>query len=151
MEIEPGIRARLHVENLSWSYVPRPDAILRLGDTIEAVVISVLEDERSFRIGRKQMLRDPWIEQIPNEYFEGMRCSGVITNITNFGMFVLLGPEIEGLLHRSQIGSNPNDSQNLPESRVQPDDENRAENSKQRLGKKLFRWRNNLRHSKRGR
>ncbi|MEZ5974258.1 MAG: 30S ribosomal protein S1, partial [Planctomycetota bacterium] len=114
VEIEEGIDGLLHVSDMSWTKkVSHPSEMVKKGDVLQCVVLSVDKEKKRIALGRKQLSADPWVEQIPSNYHVGDLLSGYVTKITNFGVFVKLGEDLEGLLHISEItddrGANPED------------------------------------------
>jgi small subunit ribosomal protein S1 len=104
VEIEEGIDGLLHVSDLSWTKkVGHPSEVLKKGEEVEAVVLSVDQEKQRIALGLKQMTEDPWIQAIPGAYRPGMVVKGHVTKIANFGVFVELAPGLEGLLHISEI------------------------------------------------
>jgi small subunit ribosomal protein S1 len=77
--------------------------VLKKGEEVEAVVLSVDQEKQRIALGLKQMTEDPWIHAIPSAYRPGMVVKGHVTKIANFGVFVELAPGLEGLLHISEI------------------------------------------------
>jgi len=114
VEIEPGIDGLLHVSDLSWTKkISHPNEMLKKGDEIECVVLEVDQQKQRVALGLKQMTEDPWVEAIPSAYQPGMIVHGKVTKITNFGVFVELEDDLEGLLHISELADhkveNPQD------------------------------------------
>jgi small subunit ribosomal protein S1 len=114
VEIEEGIDGLLHVSDLSWTKkLAHPSEMLKKGDTIQCVVLSVDQEKNRVALGLKQLTEDPWINAIPTNYQPGMIVKGKVTKITNFGVFVELEPGLEGLLHVSELSDqkieNPQD------------------------------------------
>ncbi len=114
VEIEEGIDGLLHVSDLSWTKkIAHPNEMLKKGDSIQCVVLSVDQDKNRVALGLKQLTEDPWMHAIPTNYHPGMIVKGKVTKITNFGVFVELEPGLEGLLHISEISDqkveNPQD------------------------------------------
>ncbi len=104
VEIEEGIDGLLHVSDMSWTKkVNHPSEVLKKGDEVDAVVLSVDREKRRVALGLKQLSEDPWEEEIPNRYRIGDQVIGEVTKITNFGVFVLLENDLEGLLHISEL------------------------------------------------
>jgi small subunit ribosomal protein S1 len=103
VELEPGIEGLIHVSEMSWvKKVHKPSDILKPGDTVEAVVLSVKQDERRIALGLKQALGDPWTDA-PKKFLVGSAIEGPVTRLMNFGAFVQLSEGIEGLVHISEI------------------------------------------------
>jgi small subunit ribosomal protein S1 len=104
VEIEEGIDGLLHVSDLSWTKkIGHPSEILKKGEDVQAVVLSVDQEKQRIALGLKQMQEDPWTTVIPANYRPGMVVRGAVTKIANFGVFVELEPGLEGLLHISEI------------------------------------------------
>ena len=104
VEIEEGIDGLLHVSDLSWTKkIGHPSEVLKKGEEVQAVVLSVDQEKQRIALGLKQMAEDPWVNVIPANYRPGMVVKGHVTKIANFGVFVELEPGLEGLLHISEI------------------------------------------------
>jgi small subunit ribosomal protein S1 len=104
VEIEEGIDGLLHVSDLSWTKkIGHPSEVLKKGESVRAVVLSVDQEKQRIALGLKQMQEDPWTTVIPANYRPGMVVRGHVTKIANFGVFVELEPGLEGLLHISEI------------------------------------------------
>jgi small subunit ribosomal protein S1 len=103
VEMEPGIEGLIHVSEMSWvKKVHKPSDILKPGDTVEAVVLSVSPGERRISLGLKQALGDPWTEA-PQKFPVGSAIEGPVTRLMKFGAFVQLTEGVEGLVHVSEI------------------------------------------------
>lgn len=114
VEIESGIDGLLHVSDLSWTKkLTHPNELLKKGEDVNCVVLEVDRAKQRVALGLKQMTQDPWLEAIPTHYQPGMIVRGKITKITNFGVFVELEDDLEGLLHISELADhkveNPQD------------------------------------------
>jgi len=104
VEIEEGIDGLLHVSDMSWTKkVSHPSEMVKKGDRLRCVVLSVDQEKMRIGLGLKQMTEDPWLRAVPERYQPGMVVRGKVTKITNFGVFVELEPELEGLLHISEL------------------------------------------------
>ncbi|HWL94687.1 MAG TPA: 30S ribosomal protein S1 [Phycisphaerae bacterium] len=104
IEIEEGIDGLLHVSDMSWTKkVSHPSEMLKKGDELRCVVLSVDQDKSRIALGLKQLTEDPWLRAIPDRYIPGMIVQGKVTKITNFGVFVELESDLEGLLHVSEL------------------------------------------------
>ncbi len=104
VEIEEGIDGLLHVSDLSWTKkIGHPSEVLKKGESVRAVVLSVDQEKQRIALGLKQMQEDPWTTVIPANYRAGQVVRGQVTKIANFGVFVELEPGLEGLLHISEI------------------------------------------------
>ena len=104
IEIEEGIDGLLHVSDMSWTKkISHPSEILKKADTIDCVVLKVEEDKQRIALGLKQLQEDPWARAVPENYIPGQIVEGTVTKITNFGVFVELEQDLEGLLHVSEL------------------------------------------------
>jgi len=114
VEIEPGVDGLVHVSDLSWTRkYNHPSDALQKGQELKCVVLDVNEQKHRVSLGLKQMTEDPWIRAIPEKYIPGQIVKGKVTKLTNFGVFVELEPDLEGLLHISELADhkveNPKD------------------------------------------
>ena len=104
VELQEGVDGLLHISDMSWTRkVSHANEILKKGDPIECQILSVDEDRRRIALGLKQLTEDPWETRIPEKYAPGKTVSGKVTKITNFGVFVQLEDDLEGLLHVSEL------------------------------------------------
>ncbi|MFQ5502437.1 MAG: 30S ribosomal protein S1 [Phycisphaerae bacterium] len=104
VEIEEGIDGLLHVSDMSWTKkISHPSELLKKGEEIKCVVLSVDQDKSRIALGLKQLAEDPWLHAVPDRYIPGMIVKGKVTKITNFGVFVELEADLEGLLHVSEL------------------------------------------------
>ncbi|MDP9050233.1 MAG: 30S ribosomal protein S1 [Acidobacteriota bacterium] len=103
VELEPGIEGLIHVSEMSWvKKIHKPSDILKPGDTVEAVVLSVSSVEKRISLGLKQALGDPW-KDVAQKYPAGSAIEGPVTRLMKFGAFVQLSEGVEGLVHVSEI------------------------------------------------
>ncbi len=103
LEIIPGVEGLIHVSEMSWSQHARnPQEVLKVGDIIKAVVLSIDREEKKMSLGIKQLTPDPWL-QAPVKYAVGTKHKGIVRNITNFGLFVELEEGVDGLIHVSDL------------------------------------------------
>src|SRR5262245_6281915 len=103
VELEKGVEGLVHVSEMSWTrHVRHPSKVVNLGDTIEAVVLKVDKANEKISLGLKQVEPDPWLT-LDQKYPPGMRVKGKVRNLTNFGAFVELEEEIDGLVHVSDM------------------------------------------------
>ncbi len=114
VEIEEGIDGMLHVSDLSWTRkIGHPSEMLKRGQQLQCVVLAVDEEKMRVSLGLKQLTEDPWLRIIPEHYLPGQIVKGKVTKLTNFGVFVELEDELEGLLHVSELADrkveNPQD------------------------------------------
>jgi small subunit ribosomal protein S1 len=121
VEIEPGIDGLIHISDLSWTKkFNHPGEMLHRGQEIKCVVLEVDEEKQRVSLGVKQLTEDPWMRAIPEKYIPGQIVKGHITKLTNFGVFVELEPELEGLLHISELADHKIEK---PQDVVKPGDE----------------------------
>lgn len=103
LEIIPGVEGLIHVSEMSWSQNLRsPQEFLKVGDEIEAEILTLDREERKMSLGIKQLTPDPW-KNITERYPIGSKQSAVVKNMTNFGVFVELEDGIDGLIHISDL------------------------------------------------
>ena len=103
LEIIPGVEGLIHVSEMSWSQNLRsPQEFLKVGDEIEAEILTLDREERKMSLGIKQLTQDPW-QNITERYPVGSKQSAVVKNMTNFGVFVELEDGIDGLIHISDL------------------------------------------------
>ncbi len=103
VELEPGVEGLIHVSEMSWTrHIRNPNELYKLGDTVDAMVLSIDSDDRKISLGVKQLQPDPW-DEIEEKYVIGSTQKGVINNLTQFGAFVELESGIDGLIHVSDI------------------------------------------------
>jgi small subunit ribosomal protein S1 len=118
VELEEGIDGLLHVSDMSWTKkITHPSAMLKKGDEVSAVVLSVDKERKRVALGLKQLEDDPWATDIPSRFHAGDTVKGVVTKLTSFGAFVEIAPDLEGLLHISEMSDGKIDK---PEEIVQP-------------------------------
>ncbi len=104
VEIEEGIDGMIHISDLSWTRkYSHPSEALEKGQKIKCVVLDIDEDKQRVSLGLKQLTEDPWVKAIPEKYLPGQIIKGKVTKITNFGAFIELEPDLEGLLHISEL------------------------------------------------
>ena len=104
VEVEPGIDGMIHISDLSWTRKhSHPGEALHKGQEIKCIVLEVNEEKRRVSMGIKQMTEDPWIRAIPDKYIPGHIIKGKVAKLTNFGAFVELEQDLEGLLHISEL------------------------------------------------
>jgi small subunit ribosomal protein S1 len=103
IEIEPGIEGLIHVSEMSWTKnVTDPSEMVKIGQEVEALVLSVQTDEGKISLGVKQLERNPW-EDVEKKYPIGTSVTAEIRNLTNYGAFVELEPGVDGLIHISDL------------------------------------------------
>ncbi len=103
VEIQPGVEGLIHVSEMSWSqHLRSAQDFLKVGDDVEAVILTLDRDERKMSLGIKQLREDPW-ESIENKYPVGSKHTAKVRNFTNFGVFVELEEGVDGLIHISDL------------------------------------------------
>lgn len=103
VEIEKGIEGLIHISEMSWTeHIKHPSQKVSLGQVVEAVILSIDKEEKKISLGLKQLEPDPWGELL-KKYPEGSRHTGIVRNLTNFGVFVELEPGVDGLIHISDL------------------------------------------------
>jgi small subunit ribosomal protein S1 len=101
--IEDGIDGLIHVSDISWTKkIRHPNEVYKVGDTVQARVLTVDQENEKFTLGVKQLVPDPW-SHVPSTYPVGCSVKGAITNVTDFGLFVEVEEGIEGLVHVSEL------------------------------------------------
>jgi small subunit ribosomal protein S1 len=105
VELEPGVEGLIHLSEMSWAKkVRQPSDVVKPGEVVEAVVLTVSPGERRISLGLKQALGDPWAE-VTNKFGVGSVIEGPVTSLTNFGAFVQLAEGVEGMIHVSEISA----------------------------------------------
>lgn len=122
--IDVGIDGLVHISDISWTRrIKHPSELYKKGQEIQAVVLNIDKENQRFSLGIKQLRPDPW-DMIPETYKPGIRITGTVTSVTDFGVFVELEEGIEGLVHVSELPENKGGN---PLSRFQVDDVIHAE------------------------
>lgn len=106
VELEAGVEGLIHISELSWSKkrVLNPSEIVKLGETVEAVILTISPSERRISLGLKQALGDPWAD-IGKRFAAGSVIEGPVSSLTKFGAFVQLAEGVEGMIHVSEISA----------------------------------------------
>ena len=103
VEVQPGVEGLIHVSEMSWSqHLRSAQEFLKVGDEVEAVILTLDRDERKMSLGIKQLKEDPW-EAIEVKYPVGSKHTAKVRNFTNFGVFVELEEGVDGLIHISDL------------------------------------------------
>lgn len=105
LEIMSGVEGLIHVSEMSWSqHLRNPQDFIKIGDELEAQVLTLDREERKMSLGIKQLTEDPWTkEDLKVKYSIGTKHTGVVRNLTNFGLFIELEEGIDGLVHISDL------------------------------------------------
>ncbi|HEY9055375.1 MAG TPA: 30S ribosomal protein S1 [Rectinemataceae bacterium] len=110
IELEEGIDGFLHVDDLSWtSRIKNPSSVLHEGEEIEVVVIDSSPEERNIRLGVKQLSEDPW-KSFAKAFRIGSIVDGTVSNVTDFGVFVKVQGDIDGLVKKQDLSSDRDES-----------------------------------------
>ena len=111
IELQEGIDGLLHITDMSWTKkITHPSEVVKKGEEVECVVLSVDQEKKRIALGLKQLQADPWSQDIPARYHIGDSVPGTVTKITNFGVFVELEAGLEGLLHVSELADHKVDN-----------------------------------------
>ena len=103
VEVAPGVEGLIHVSEMSWSqHLHSANDFMKVGDEVEAVILTLDREERKMSLGIKQMKPDPW-ETIEEKYPIGSKHTAKVRNFTNFGVFVELEEGVDGLIHISDL------------------------------------------------
>ncbi len=103
IEIAPGVEGLIHVSEMSWSaHLHSAQEFMKVGDEVEAVILTLDRDERKMSLGVKQLREDPW-EKIEEKYPVGSKHTAKVRNFTNFGVFVEVEEGVDGLIHISDL------------------------------------------------
>jgi len=103
VELEPGVEGLVHVSEMSWvKKVRKPSDLLKTGDTVDVLILSVNVAEKRISLGLKQALGDPWLE-VPLKFPAGSMVEGPVTRLMKFGAFVEIAEGVEGLVHVSEL------------------------------------------------
>ncbi|HEV8539548.1 MAG TPA: 30S ribosomal protein S1 [Nitrospiraceae bacterium] len=119
--LDEGIDGLIHISDMSWvKHIKHPSELFKKGQKVEAVVLRIDKEKERLSLGYKQLTRDPWEDDIPQRYRVGGAVTGKVTKLTDFGAFVELEGGVEGLVHVSEMGLEP---QTRPEDKFKLQDE----------------------------
>jgi len=103
VEIAPGVEGLIHVSEMSWSqHLRSAQEFMKVGDEVEAVILTLDRNERKMSLGIKQLKPDPW-QNIDEKYTGWFRHTAKVRNFTNFGVFVEIEEGVDGLIHISDL------------------------------------------------
>jgi small subunit ribosomal protein S1 len=106
--LEEGIDGLIHISDMSWTkHIKHPSELFKKGQKVEAVVLRIDKDKERLSLGYKQLGNDPWDDEIPSRYVVGDVAVGKVSKVADFGIFVELDGEVEGLIHISEAGLDP--------------------------------------------
>ncbi len=104
ISLPEGVDGLIHISDLSWTkHVKHPSEILRKGQKVEAIILSIEPEAERIALGLKQLNPDPWLKEIPERFKLGSEVNGKVLRITDFGIFVELEGGVEGLVYSSEI------------------------------------------------
>jgi len=105
VEVEPGVEGLIHISEMSWAKkVRKPSDMVKVGETVEVIILSINLAERRMSLGLKQALGDPW-SGAAEKFAPGTVIEGPVTSLTKFGAFVQLTEGVEGMIHISEISA----------------------------------------------
>jgi len=103
LEMEPGVDGMIHISEMSWNgKIRKPSQLLKAGDVVEAAILEIDPIKKKISLGLKQIGPNPW-DELKKKYVPGTRVKGKIKNITDFGVFVDIGEEFDGLVRLSDL------------------------------------------------
>jgi small subunit ribosomal protein S1 len=103
IEIEKGIEGLIHISEMSWTqHIKHPSQIVSMGQMVDAIILSLDKDNKKISLGMKQLEPDPWLNLL-SKYPVNSRHTGIVRNLTNFGVFVELEEGVDGLVHISDL------------------------------------------------
>jgi len=106
--LEEGIDGLIHISDMSWTkHIKHPSELFKKGQKVEAVVLRIDKEKERLSLGYKQLRNDPWDDEIPNRYAVGDVAVGKVSKVADFGIFVELDGGVEGLIHISEAGVEP--------------------------------------------
>ena len=105
LEIKPGVEGLIHVSEMSWSqHLRNPQDFIKVNDRVNAVVLTIDREDRKMSLGMKQLTEDPWTRaEMAQKYAPGAEHTGIVRNLTGFGLFLELEEGIDGLVHVSDL------------------------------------------------
>jgi small subunit ribosomal protein S1 len=107
--LDEGVDGLIHISDMSWTkHVKHPSEIFKKAQKVEAIVLKIDKEKERLSLGYKQLTPDPWEQDIPSTHLVGNLTRGKIAKITDFGIFVELDGGVEGLVHVSELGLEPN-------------------------------------------
>ena len=103
--LDEGIDGLIHISDMSWTkHIKHPSELFKKGQRVEAIILRIDKEKERLSLGFKQLTADPWETDIPSRYQVGAVASGTISKIADFGVFVELEGDVEGLIHISEAG-----------------------------------------------
>jgi small subunit ribosomal protein S1 len=121
VSLPEGVDGLIHISDLSWTkHIKHPSEVLRKGQKVEAIILSIEPEAERIALGIKQLKPDPWLKEIPEKFKLGSETKGKVLRVTDFGIFVELEGEVEGLVYSSEI---VRPSSEKPEDSIKEGDE----------------------------
>jgi small subunit ribosomal protein S1 len=106
--LEEGIDGLIHISDMSWTkHIKHPSELFKKAQKVEAIVLRIDKEKERLSLGFKQLARDPWEDSIPSRYHVGDPVTGKVSKVAEFGIFVELDGGVEGLIHISETGVEP--------------------------------------------
>ena len=106
--LEEGIDGLIHISDMSWTkHIKHPSELFKKAQKVEAIVLRIDKEKERLSLGFKQLARDPWDDAIPSRYHVGDSVTGKVSKVADFGIFVELDGGVEGLIHISEAGVEP--------------------------------------------
>ena len=113
--LDEGIDGLIHISDMSWTkHIKHPSELFKKGQRVAAVILRIDKEKERLSLGYKQLTADPWESDIPSRYQVGSVATGTVSKIADFGVFVELDGDVEGLIHVSEVG--PDGGTKLEES-----------------------------------
>ncbi len=104
--LDEGIDGLIHISDMSWTkHIKHPSELFKKGQRVDAVILCIDKEKERLSLGYKQLAADPWESEIPARYQVGAWTTGTVSKIADFGVFVKLEGDVEGLIHVSEVGS----------------------------------------------
>ena len=113
--LDEGIDGLIHISDMSWTrHIKHPSELFKKGQRVAAIILRIDKEKERLSLGYKQLTADPWEADIPSRYHVGSVATGTVSKIADFGVFVELDGDVEGLIHVSEVG--PDEANKLEES-----------------------------------
>ena len=104
--LDEGIDGLIHISDMSWTrHIKHPSELFKKGQRVDAVILRIDKEKERLSLGYKQLVPDPWESTIPSRYHVGDVTTGVVSKVADFGVFVELDGEVEGLIHVSEVAT----------------------------------------------
>ncbi len=104
--LDEGIDGLIHISDMSWTkHIKHPSELFKKGQRVGAIILCIDKEKERLSLGYKQLIADPWESEIPARYLVGAVVTGVVSKVADFGVFVRLEDDVEGLIHVSEISA----------------------------------------------